>query len=196
MKTNNGETKMRISRSWFVWLVLVLLVLAGCSSTGGKRGDAATGADDQAAQTGPDGGPGGAAAGQATPLGADPDLSLTALDDPDSIVAVRVVYFDYDSSELTEQSREVLLAHGRLLASNPGQRVRLEGHTDERGSREYNLGLGERRAFSASQMLMAEGVGGDQVEVVSYGEETPADFGHDETAWQQNRRVEIVYLGL
>ncbi|MEA3412061.1 MAG: peptidoglycan-associated lipoprotein Pal [Pseudomonadota bacterium] len=186
---------MGISRSWGTWLAVGLLVSGGCSSTGGKRGDAGAEADAQGAQAAQEGAAGEAGVGQATPLGEDPDLSLTALDDPDSIVAVRVVYFDYDSSELTESSREVLIAHGKLLANNTQQKVRLEGHTDERGSREYNLGLGERRAWSVSQMLMAEGVGGDQLEVVSYGEETPADYGHDDRAYQQNRRVEIVYLG-
>jgi peptidoglycan-associated lipoprotein len=80
-----------------------------------------------------------------------------------------------------------------VLADNPGLRVRLEGHADERGTREYNLALGERRANAVRAYLLAQGASRSQIEVVSYGEEKPADGGHDEGAWRQNRRVEVVY---
>jgi len=88
----------------------------------------------------------------------------------------------------------VVAAHAKYLAGHPGTRVRLEGHTDERGSREYNIGLGERRAQSVRRALLLQGAADAQISTVSYGEERPAAPGHDEAAWAKNRRVEIVYL--
>lgn len=116
------------------------------------------------------------------------------LDDPQSPLATRVIYFDFDRAEVRAEFRPVVEAHAAYLAGNPGAQVTLEGHTDERGTREYNLGLGERRALAVQRLLTLLGAGGDQLRTVSYGEEQPAADGHDETAWQQNRRVEIVYL--
>lgn len=105
----------------------------------------------------------------------------------------RVIYFDFDRSEVRREDRPVVQAHAEWLADT-GARVRLEGHADERGSREYNIGLGERRAQAIRQALMLQGVQGSQIETLSYGEERPANRGQGEFAWQQNRRVEIVYL--
>ncbi len=116
------------------------------------------------------------------------------LDDPQSPLATRVIYFDFDRSEVREEFRPVVEAHAGYLADNPEAQVTLEGHTDERGSREYNLGLGERRAQSVERLLTLLGAGAGQIRTVSYGEEQPAAEGHDEEAWQQNRRVEIIYL--
>ena len=87
----------------------------------------------------------------------------------------------------------MLAAHARYLVENPSRRVRLEGHADERGSREYNIGLGERRAQSVRRVLMLQGADGGQIVTVSFGEERPAAFGNTEEAWAQNRRVELVY---
>jgi peptidoglycan-associated lipoprotein len=106
---------------------------------------------------------------------------------------IRVIYFGYDESEVDADSASVLEAHGEYLASNPSLTVRLEGHGDERGSREYNIGLGERRAQSVRQVLLLQGVGSVQLSTVSYGEERPAVLGSDEEAWSLNRRVELVY---
>jgi peptidoglycan-associated lipoprotein len=117
------------------------------------------------------------------------------LDDPASPLSERVIYFDLDSSQVGEQYRDILDAHARYLADHPAQRVVVEGHTDERGSREYNIGLGERRSRAVGRMLLFQGAASSQVEVVSYGEERPAAFGHDEGAWRLNRRVELVYPG-
>ncbi len=105
----------------------------------------------------------------------------------------RVIYFDYDSDSLRSESNNVVMAHSQQLVSNPNQGIILEGHTDERGSREYNIGLGERRANSVRQLMIASGVNPAQIRVVSYGKERPAVGGSDEGAWAQNRRVEIVY---
>jgi peptidoglycan-associated lipoprotein len=110
------------------------------------------------------------------------------------LLATRVVYFEFDSSEVRGTGVEVVAAHARFLAANPATRVRLEGHTDERGSREYNIGLGERRAQAVRRALMLQGALDGQISTVSYGEERPAAAGHDEEAWAENRRVEIVYL--
>ena len=107
----------------------------------------------------------------------------------------RVVYFDYDRAELQPEYLDIVARHGRWLAQNPQGRVRLEGHTDERGSREYNIALGERRAKTVSRMLQLQGVSSAQLRTVSYGEELPVDEGHDPQAWSKNRRVNIIYEG-
>ncbi|MFQ5635915.1 MAG: peptidoglycan-associated lipoprotein Pal [Gammaproteobacteria bacterium] len=117
------------------------------------------------------------------------DDSLDAGGLPDS----RVIYFAFDDSDVDAASMEMLEAHGAYLAGNPGTTVRLEGHADERGSREYNIGLGERRAQAVRQVLLLQGVSSAQLGTVSYGEERPAALGSDEEAWSLNRRVEVVY---
>jgi len=102
-------------------------------------------------------------------------------------------YFAYDNSELSPEAKTEVGKHAKYLLEHPSVKVRIEGHTDERGSREYNVALGERRAQSVSGALAADGVLGNQVAVVSYGEEKPAVQGHDESAWQWNRRAKLVY---
>src|SRR5215471_7449909 len=104
-----------------------------------------------------------------------------------------VIYFDYDQAEIKPEFTQVVQAHGQQLASNASMQVRLEGHTDERGSREYNIGLGERRAQSVRRALMLNGANASQITTVSYGEERPAATGSDEESWRLNRRVELVY---
>ena len=106
----------------------------------------------------------------------------------------RLVYFDFDSAEIRPEFVAVIAAHAHALAANASIRVRLEGHTDERGSPEYNIGLGERRAQAVRRALLLQGVGEAQVATVSYGEERPAVSGHTEADWAKNRRVEFVYL--
>ena len=104
-----------------------------------------------------------------------------------------VVYFDYDQAEIKPEFNDMLAAHGQYLAQNTQARVRLEGNTDERGSREYNIGLGERRAQAVRRALLLQGASSDQITTISYGEERPAATGSDEESWRLNRRVEIVY---
>lgn len=104
----------------------------------------------------------------------------------------RVFYFDFDVAEFRQADRDVLTYHARDLAANPSRRIRLEGHADERGTREYNLALGERRANGILNYLIVNGAARAQIEVVSYGEERPADSGQSDAAYQRNRRVEIV----
>jgi len=125
--------------------------------------------------------------------GQDSISGLSPLDDPASPLSVRIIYFDYDSSLVLPAYREVLEAHARYIAQNPQITVSLEGHTDERGSREYNLALGERRSQSVKQQMMVFGPSSAQLRTTSYGEERPVAFGQNEQAWSQNRRVEILY---
>jgi peptidoglycan-associated lipoprotein len=116
-----------------------------------------------------------------------------ALGGPGASQENRVIYFDYDRFDVKPDYNAVVSAHGRYLSANPGTRVRLEGHADERGSREYNIGLGEKRAQAVRQALLLQGASADQITTVSYGEERPAVIGSDEEAYSLNRRVEIVY---
>ena len=105
-----------------------------------------------------------------------------------------VVYFEYDSSEIRSEYLPVVAAHAAYLVKYPNAKVRLEGHTDERGSREYNIGLGERRAQAVRRALQLQGAIEPQIATVSYGEERPAVAGGDESAYSQNRRVEIAHV--
>jgi peptidoglycan-associated lipoprotein len=114
-------------------------------------------------------------------------------DNPESLLSKRLIYFDFDKSEVRPEYRDIVAAHAAYLASSASARVTLEGHADERGTREYNLGLGERRGNAVRGVLSAGGARGSQQDVVSYGEERPTCRVSSEDCWAQNRRVEIVY---
>jgi peptidoglycan-associated lipoprotein len=141
------------------------------------------------------------------PAAPAPTSDTSGVDDPNATVgddasmgpsgellSKRIVYFDLDRSDIRADSQSVVAAHAAYLSKNPNQKVRLEGHADERGSREYNIGLGERRGQSVRRALALSGVSETQLSTVSYGEERPAAAGSDEQAYAANRRVEIVYL--
>lgn len=115
--------------------------------------------------------------------------------DPGNILSRRSIYYDLDQYTVKDQYRELVEAHAKYLRANPQLKMLLQGHTDERGSREYNIGLGQRRSDGLKRMLILLGVREDQVESVSLGEEKPADQGHDEAAWSKNRRSDILYSG-
>jgi peptidoglycan-associated lipoprotein len=170
-----------MNRSLVLCLFAALLV-AGCSKT--KKDEPAATVDKG---TGKDSG------AQTYSAGQDGGGKASELDNPTGPLSVRVIYFDYDSSEIAAQYRGAVDAHAAFLAKNSGRTVTLEGHADERGSREYNLALGERRAQSVRNMMTLQGVAATQVRTTSYGEERPAAEGSDENAWSQNRRVEIIY---
>jgi peptidoglycan-associated lipoprotein len=108
-------------------------------------------------------------------------------------LAKRVIYFDFDKSEIKPEFADVVAAHAHNLTGHPNLKMKLEGNTDERGTREYNIGLGERRAQAVRRALMLQGVAESQLTTVSFGAERPAVEGDDEAAWSQNRRVELVY---
>ncbi|RTZ63808.1 MAG: peptidoglycan-associated lipoprotein Pal [Aquificaceae bacterium] len=116
------------------------------------------------------------------------------LDDPSSILAQRIIYFDYDQASILDKYKPILAAHAELLANYPQVHVRLEGHADERGSREYNIALSERRAQTVRQYLSFKNVKSSQMETVAFGEEKPLVASHNSTAWNKNRRVEINYV--
>lgn len=167
------------------------ILAAGCATTEGPLPLPPGGGVDS---TYPEGGyPQGGAPGDASGLGDEGRMQLDPLQDPDSPLAKRIIYFDYDSDQVKSDSLQTVNAHGQYLANNPTQQVRLEGHADQRGSREYNLALGERRAQSVSRLLQLQGVLDDQIEIISYGEELPAAPGNDARSWDLNRRVELVY---
>lgn len=109
------------------------------------------------------------------------------------LLTVRLVHFDYDSSDLSNADYQTLQAHAQYLSQNPTAKVLLAGHADERGTREYNMALGERRANAVQAYLNSNGAKSSQLDTVSYGKEKPLNDGNDEAAWAENRRVEITY---
>lgn len=109
------------------------------------------------------------------------------------LLSQRVIYFEFDSSLIGEDFVAVLTAHAQYLSENPNVQVILEGHTDKRGSREYNIALGERRAQAVEKLLLLQGVAASQIQIISFGEERPVAMGDDEASYAQNRRVEIIY---
>ncbi|MBF8269582.1 MAG: hypothetical protein HW386_1291 [Gammaproteobacteria bacterium] len=169
---------------YLVPLLVLLVVVAGCTSSKTKSDKAAGTTDAQ---------PGAVSSGVAS----QPSTGMDALTDPSNplynLLQERVIYFEYNESEIQEQYRAVIEAHATYLSQNPQTTVTLEGHADERGSREYNLALGERRAMAVEQQLTVLGVAASQIRTVSYGEERPISAGHDESSWGLNRRVEIIY---
>jgi peptidoglycan-associated lipoprotein len=174
----------------FLVLALVLALLAGCASRGGVEAEPVV-EDRTAAASGAEaGGAFGAQAGGASAAG---DFSSAELDDPASLLSQRVIYFGFDSNDIDQEAAAVLDAHARYLAAHPEVRLTVEGHTDERGSQEYNLALGERRAEAVKRALLLNGALAEQVEAVSFGEEKPALDGSNEEAWAKNRRAELVY---
>ena len=170
-------------------LVSVALLASGCGTKNTQPDDAASdgtavAADASGAQT----------SGVATVDAGQGNSGRGALGPDGPLGSQRIIYFDYDSSDIRSQYAEVVAAHGKFLSANAAVRVRLEGHSDERGTREYNIGLGERRAQTVRRALMLQGVQESQISTVSYGEERPAAIGSDENAYSKNRRVEIVYI--
>ena len=177
--------------------VFVVAILAGCTST--PTQDAAPIEDRAPGAAATPGTPGAVTSGvppsgiTGTPGGPSGSTGASVLRDPNNILSRRTIYFDYDSFAVRDEFRALVSAHAKYLQSNRPTRVTLQGHTDERGSREYNLGLGERRGNAVSSALQANGGSGSQVTVVSYGEERPTCTASNEDCWAKNRRVEIVY---
>ena len=153
----------------------------GTATTSGAAGDSVSGTQTAAAGT----------ADSATTTSAT--TPQHPLDDPASPLGTRTIYFEYDSSDVPASAEPVIEAHARYVSEHAGASITLEGHADERGSREYNIGLGEKRALAVRRLMTLLGATGPQIRTISYGEERPADAGHDESAWQLNRRVEIIY---
>ena len=171
-------------------LLVASLVMTGCASRKAAEG------------AGTSTNPNGAGTVDTTGLSEDAALNAQNLVGASSkgvteankaFLAKRVVHFDYDSSDLSQTDVNTLNAHARYLSQNSAARVSLTGHTDERGTREYNMALGERRAKSVEAFLVTNGASNNQIETVSYGKEQPVNEGHNEAAWKENRRVQINY---
>ncbi|MEF8792744.1 peptidoglycan-associated lipoprotein Pal [Thiohalorhabdus sp.] len=174
-----------------------LLVLGGCATPGERQAE-----QEQPPSTAGDGPPleeqqeeaegataeglGAAESAEGAALGADQEEAVTKPEE-------HRVFFEFDSSKLSDEARKRIRKHADYLQANPGIRVTLEGHADERGSREYNLGLGERRAKSVRRILLVNGISSERLEVVSFGEEKPLMEGSTEEAYARNRRVNLAY---
>ena len=120
---------------------------------------------------------------------------FAVLKDPNNILSKRSIYYDLDKFDVKDEYRNLVAAHAKFLRENPSAKMLIQGNTDERGSREYNIGLGQRRSDGVKRVLALLGVKEDQVESVSLGEEKPKAEGHDEEAWSQNRRSDMLYSG-
>lgn len=181
---------MRAGNLKAIAIAASVLFAAGCSTTS-TTSDSADQKDQMTDQSG---------SGSATTSGSD-GSSMTSgqmgadsrMTQADLMSLNNVFYFDFDKAVVKAAAFEDLSAHAKFLVDNPSSSVVLEGHADERGTREYNMALGERRAKAISRYLTVQGVSSAQIEIVSYGEERPAVIGHSEGAWSQNRRVELKY---
>jgi peptidoglycan-associated lipoprotein len=111
------------------------------------------------------------------------------------LLSKNIIYFGYDRFDITPEYNRIILAHARKMLQNDKLRIRIDGHTDERGSREYNIGLGERRAKAVAKVMSLKGVSEERIVTVSYGKEKPVAVGHGEETWKQNRRAELAYEG-
>jgi len=172
-----------------------LLIGAACSTTpedqsAAKVEDKSTGAK-----------PGADTRGVQPPKVAAVDLTKkpgvvdSMLKDPNSPLSKRSIFYDLDQFDVKDEYRSLVEAHAKYLRENPNARMMIQGNTDERGSREYNVGLGQRRSDGVKKMLILLGARENQIESVSLGEEKPQSDGHDETAWSKNRRSDILYSG-
>ncbi len=181
---------------------LVAVVVTACATTQEEMisgdgepidGQSQTGIVDDGTSGGADAtGLDGADGGDGTAIVGDMD-AISMLEQTEGALANRIIYFEFDSAKLSSESIQILETHGNFIAGNGEVSVRLEGHADERGSREYNIALGDRRAQSVRRVLLFQGASVDQLETVSYGEEQPVMSGHTEEAWSKNRRVELIY---
>lgn len=177
----------RVSKTLVALLPIVLF--AGCATNGQKAATldappAATEAEKPATA-------------QAAEIPSAPEqaqMETDPLQKSTGPLAERVIYFNFDKSNIDKEYVHIIEAHAAYLANHPDVHVRLEGYADERGTREYNMALGERRDDTVLKLLTLEGVAKEQIQTVSYGEAKPAATGHNESAWRQNRRVKIVYL--
>jgi peptidoglycan-associated lipoprotein len=165
----------------FVIVSLAALTFAGCTSTPDGPEQAAAPIETRVSMV-----TAGSVEGRDLPA---------ELRDPKNLLSQRSIYFDYNSFEVKREYQELVSAHARFLVANRRFKILIQGHTDERGSREYNLALGQKRADAVRRVLTVLGVREDQIEAVSLGEEKPKNEGHDELAWAENRRGDILYTG-
>ena len=179
-----------------LFLIGVLaLSVAACGERIKPDGEADAAANAESADGATAGGIGSGAGAGGTALEGGKLVSYEkgAINDPNNVLSEKTVYFAFDSNSVGDDYVELVKHHGKYLSFNSNASIRLEGHADERGTREYNVALAERRAQSVKQLMLYEGASNDQISIISYGEEKPVAFGHDDESMGLNRRVEIVY---
>lgn len=174
--------------------VLAALLLAACSTTPTEPGGAPVDERNPVAGT-PGAATSGSTSGSVAGTANQAGRGTNPLRDPNNVLSKRSVFFDFDSYAIKDDYKSMLEAHARYLQANRDARMTVEGNTDERGSREYNIALGQRRADAAKRMMMLFGATDAQIETVSFGKEKPKNGGHDEGAWAENRRDDLAYRG-
>jgi peptidoglycan-associated lipoprotein len=171
-------------------LIAGAALLAGCPKKHNVQDTPVAGTQVPDSSANPEG-----ASTSTSPLDGDANGSTRGLNgEGTGALARKIIYFDFDKSEIKPEYADIVTTAAHNLTANPKMKIKLEGNTDERGTREYNIGLGERRAQAVRRALMLQGVAESQVATVSFGAERPAAEGDDEAAWAKNRRVEVVYL--
>jgi peptidoglycan-associated lipoprotein len=174
--------------------IFVVSLLAGCASKEVKPEQSGAQVEDRTATTTP-AQPSGAEQPSQARAATSADIAGNPLKDPNNILSKRSVFYEYDSAAIDEQYKPMIQAHSKYLQTNNNTRITIEGHCDERGSREYNLALGQRRADGVKKAMTLLGVSSNQINTVSYGKEKPKATGSNESAWAQNRRSDLVYPG-
>ncbi len=181
-------------RKWII-VAFVLALIAGCKST---EAEAGAGRRGRTHGNGARHRPGATTSGVPRPGvsgTAGGPYSAAALRDPNNILSKRSIYFDFDEFVIKDKYRPMIEAHAKYLQANRSARATLQGHTDERGTREYNIALGQKRADAVKKLMVLLGAQEIQIETVSFGKEKPRREGHDEASWAENRRVDIVHAG-
>jgi len=177
-------------RKW-IFAAIVIATLAGCASKGTQE---AAPVEDKGGATATT--PGASTAGAGGTGISGTATGLMPHKDPANILSQkRTIYFDYDQDTIKDEYKATVEAHAKYLQSNRQLKVILQGNTDERGTREYNIALGQRRADAVKKLMILLGASEIQIETVSFGKEKPRREGHDEASWAENRRVDIVYVG-
>jgi len=181
-----------VSSVRMLWATALLTVLmAGCASPPSTEKTPAEGQTVEATTPGTGAATAGATGSGVTGTGAQGN----PLHDPRSVLSKRSVYFDFDSYVVKDEYKPLIEAHAKYLQANRSARITIQGNCDERGSREYNIALGQRRADTVKRMMQLYGATDAQIETVSLGKEKPKNLGHDEASWAENRRVDVVYAG-
>lgn len=209
MIKQNQQRDITMNKIVFLPIILGFLFFAGCSSSKVKDDNVQTKSNDSGATTGIVGKGDGSNVVTSDTQGDnsnfnylpntnnDPnntdDITLAGLGDPNNLLSQRVIYFDYDKSAIRPEYMVLINTHAKLLAKFPSLKMRLEGHADERGSREYNVALSEARSQSVKRIMGLQGAQSAQMRTIGFGEEVPVVRGHNQDSWQKNRRVEIKY---
>jgi peptidoglycan-associated lipoprotein len=190
--TNRKMNRGKVMKLKLLLIATGLLSLAACSPQAVKDGPTSTDDSSKGQASAQVGGLSGTGLGTGSALD-NVSYERGAINDASSVLAEKVIYFEFDSDQISRDFIDLIAHHGKYLAANRDMQLRLEGHADERGTREYNVALGNRRAQAVRRLVLFQGVDASQLSMVSFGEEKPVALNHDEEAWHLNRRVELVY---